>query len=73
MLGAFVLDFYKNRGALSGGDLGLILLGFVVAFVSALAVVRTLLNFVVRHGFAPFAWWRVLVGAFGLAALWALG
>src|SRR5205085_12353509 len=40
MLGAFVLDFYKNRGIFSGSDLGLILLGFVVSFVAALFVVR---------------------------------
>ena len=41
MLGAFVLDFYENRGVLSGGDIGIIAIGFVVSFVSALIVVRT--------------------------------
>jgi undecaprenyl-diphosphatase len=70
MLGAFALDFYKNRAALSGGDLGLIAIGFVVAFVAALFVVKTLIDFVGRHGFMPFAWWRVIVGVAGLAGLW---
>lgn len=73
MLGAFVLDFYENSAALSGGDIGLIAIGFVVSFVSALIVVRTFVAFVGRHGFAPFAWWRILVGAVGLVALWAWG
>jgi undecaprenyl-diphosphatase len=30
------------------------------------------LNYVTRHGFTFFAWWRVIVGAVGLVAL-ALG
>jgi undecaprenyl-diphosphatase len=69
MLGAFVLDFYKNRGVLSGADLGVILVGFVVSFVAALAVVRALLGFVARHGFMPFAWWRIAVGTVGLIVI----
>src|SRR5215207_3472661 len=62
MLGAFVLDFFENRGNLSFDDLGIVAIGFVVSFVCALFVVRTLVNFVARHGFTPFAWWRVIVG-----------
>jgi undecaprenyl-diphosphatase len=73
MLGAFVFDFYKNRAALTGDDMGLIAIGFVVAFVAALVVVRTFVDFVARHGFVPFAWWRVVVGVLGLAGLWAFG
>jgi undecaprenyl-diphosphatase len=43
-----------------------------VSFVSAWIVVKTFLDFVSRHGFALFAWWRVIVGALGLLGL-ALG
>jgi undecaprenyl-diphosphatase len=32
-------------------------------------VVKTLLGYVSRHGFALFAWWRIAVGALGLIAL----
>lgn len=73
MLGAFVLDFYENRGVLSGDDMGLIAIGFVVSFLSALIVVKTLIAFVGRYGFTPFAWWRILVGGVGLVAIWAFG
>ena len=73
MLGAFVLDFYENRAALAGGDIGIIAIGFVVSFVAALVVVKTLVGFVSRHGFAPFAWWRAVVGVAGLIGLWAWG
>jgi undecaprenyl-diphosphatase len=73
MLGAFVLDFYENRGVLSESDIGVIAIGFVVSFVAALIVVRTFVDFVGRHGFLPFAWWRVIVGVLGLAGLWLFG
>lgn len=69
MAGAFTYDLYKNRDALSVDDALIIVIGFVAAFVAALFVVRTLLNFVSRHGFAPFAWWRISVGTVGLVAL----
>ena len=69
MAGAFALDLYKNRAALSFDDGALIAVGFIAAFVSALLVVRSLLDFVGKRGFAPFAWWRIAVGAVGLAAL----
>lgn len=72
MLGAFVLDFYESRGSLSDDDLGIILIGFVVSFVAALFVVKTLVDFVSRHGFTPFAWWRVMVGTAGLLWFWVL-
>jgi len=73
MLGAFTLDLYKNRDALNFDDVSLIAVGFIAAFVSALLVVRSLLNFVSHRGFAPFAIWRIIVGTAGLIGLWLLG
>ena len=73
MAGAFTYDLYKNRDILSADDAALIVVGFLAAFVAALIVVRALLDFVSRHGFSPFAWWRILVGSLGLVALWLLG
>ena len=69
MVGAFVFDLFKNRDVLSAADLPIIAIGFVAAFVVALFVVRYLLDYVSRHGFALFAWWRLIVGVVGLAAL----
>lgn len=72
MLGAFVYDFYKNHSHLTGSQGMLVALGFVVSFVVAWIVVKSFLAYVTRHGFALFAWWRVVVGALGLVGL-ALG
>jgi undecaprenyl-diphosphatase len=72
MVGAFVYDFYKSRAEMTSDHLGLIAIGFVVSFVTALIVVKAFLGYVTRHGFVLFAWWRVIVGTLGLIAL-ALG
>ncbi len=71
MVGAFVLDFWESRDLLTGDVVTLIAIGFVVSFISGLFVVRTMLDFVTRHGFTPFAWWRIAVGVLGLGLLWS--
>jgi undecaprenyl-diphosphatase len=72
MVGAFAYDFYKSRAEMTTDHVGLIAIGFVVSFVTALIVVKAFLGYVTRHGFVLFAWWRVIVGTLGLVAL-ALG
>ena len=73
MTGAFGYDLYQSRNSIDL-DLGLnIAIGFAASFVVGALVVRYLLDFVSRHGFAPFAWWRIIVGGAGLIALWLLG
>ncbi|HWX61192.1 undecaprenyl-diphosphate phosphatase [Bradyrhizobium sp.] len=72
MVGAFAYDFYKSRAELTTDHLGLVAIGFVVSFITAVIVVKTFLDYVTRHGFQLFAWWRVIVGTLGLVAL-ALG
>ena len=69
MLGATVYDVYKNRGTLTFEAGELIAVGFIVAFVSALLVVRGLIRFLGRHGFAPFAYYRIALGVVMLAVL----
>lgn len=73
MIGAFAYDLYKSRDALSDAALVNIGIGFAAAFVSGAFVVRHLLDFVSRRGFAPFAYWRLAVGAVALAAVLTFG
>ncbi|QPC88552.1 undecaprenyl-diphosphate phosphatase [Mesorhizobium sp. NBSH29] len=73
MAGAFALDLFKNRDILSAADLPVIAVGFIAAFVVALIVVRSLLGYVSRHGFALFGWWRLIVGSLGLIGLLVWG
>ncbi|MEJ6784080.1 undecaprenyl-diphosphate phosphatase [Aminobacter sp. Piv2-1] len=73
MAGAFAYDLYKNRDVLSAADLPIIGIGFAAAFITALFVVRHLLDYVSRNGYALFGWWRLLVGGVGLIALMIWG
>ncbi len=63
IVGAAGLDLVKSRALLSGADLPLFLVGTLVAFVSALVVIRGFLRFVERHSFVGFAWYRLAFGA----------
>jgi undecaprenyl-diphosphatase len=72
MAGAFAFDLYKNHSEMSHSNIMLVAVGFVISFIFAWIVVKTFLDYVSRHGFAVFAWWRVIVGTIGLIAL-ALG
>lgn len=69
MIGASVYDLYKNWSVLSWDHGAVIALGFVVAFISAAVVVGAFVRFISRHGFAIFAWYRIVVGALALAFL----
>jgi undecaprenyl-diphosphatase len=69
MLGAFVLDAWESRDQLTASTLPLVAVGFVVSFVVALVVIRAMLAIVTRRGFAPFGWFRILVGGIGLLLL----
>jgi undecaprenyl-diphosphatase len=72
MVGAFAYDLYKSGADLSGDNKIIIAVGFATSFVFGWIVVKTFLDYVSRHGFGLFAWWRVIVGVLGLIGL-ALG
>ena len=69
LTGATALQLFKHRDELTSDGVGLIAIGFVVSFVVALAVVKAFLAVVTRHGFAPFAWYRIAAGTVALLAL----
>ena len=71
MAGAVAYDLYKNRDVLDWSAMGEIAIGFAAAFAVAILVVRWLLGYVSRRGYALFGWWRIIVGALALAALTA--
>lgn len=71
MAGAFAYDLYKNRDILDVSDMGDIAVGFAMAFISAIFIVRWLLDFVSRHGYALFGWWRIIVGSVAMVLLWS--
>ena len=70
MLGASTLELAKNHANLGATSVGDIAIGFVVAFLVAVLVIKWFIGIVSRHGFAPFAWYRLAAG--GAALVWLL-
>ncbi|MGZ8347845.1 MAG: undecaprenyl-diphosphate phosphatase [Allosphingosinicella sp.] len=70
MLAASSYDLLKSGAQLDQGAWGTIAVGFVVSFVVALVVIRWFIGIVSRMGFAPFAWYRIVVGS--IAVVWLL-
>ena len=62
IVGAAGLDLVKSRDLLSAADIPMFAVGTLVAFVSALAVIRGFLRFIERHSFTVFAWYRIAFG-----------
>ena len=75
MVGATTLELAKHHDEILAGahgvGFGAVAVGFVVSFVVAIVVVRGFVHYISRHGFAPFAWYRIVVGAAALAWLFA--
>ncbi|MDR1062842.1 MAG: undecaprenyl-diphosphate phosphatase [Azoarcus sp.] len=72
MLGATVLDVYKNWNVFKLGDLPVFAVGCIAAFVSAMWAVRFLLRFIASHTFVAFAYYRIVFGLV-VFATWYFG
>src|SRR5207247_5454091 len=71
MAAAFAHDLWDARHNLGAARVEEIAVGFVMAFIASALVVRPFLTYVRSHGFAPFAWYRIVAGVALLAAtLW---
>ena len=62
IFGATVFTLYKARDLLDSHDLGIIAVGSVTSFISAMFAVRALIRYVSRHDFKVFAWYRIVFG-----------
>lgn len=70
MFAATLYDLYKNLDLLRTDDIPHFAVGFIVAFVTALVVVKLFLSYVTRNNFTPFAWYRI---GFGVLVLLYFG
>jgi undecaprenyl-diphosphatase len=65
---ASLYSLLKALGQIDAGAAGALAVGFVAAFVTALAVIRVFLRYVQTHDFVPFAVYRIVFGV--LLLLW---
>jgi undecaprenyl-diphosphatase len=69
MAAAFGHDLLEVRQSLTSERAAEIGIGFIAAFIASVLVIRPFLAFIRRAGFAPFAWYRIVVGVVIVAAL----
>lgn len=63
MFGMSALKLMKFGFAFTGAELLVLLLGMAVAFLVSLAVIRFLMNYIRKHDFRAFGWYRITLGA----------
>ena len=68
---ATLYQLYKERALLNADDLGMWVVGFVAAFISAFFAVRALLRYISSHDFTAFAWYRIIFGGIILWTAWS--
>ncbi len=67
--GIKLLKFFLESGVMSGTEIGYLLIGAMVAFVVSLVAIKFLMNFVKKHDFKVFGWYRIALGALVIATL----
>ncbi|WP_040197285.1 undecaprenyl-diphosphate phosphatase [Candidatus Soleaferrea massiliensis] len=67
MFGASGLKILKHGLAFSGTEWLLLLIGMVVAFVVSIFAIKFLMNFIKKHDFKPFGYYRIVLGIIVLA------
>lgn len=72
LTGATVYQLFRDRENLVADDFGWIGLGALISFIVAYVVVKAFIAIVTRYGFAPFAWYRIVIGSAALVWLGAI-
>jgi len=70
MLGASLIKMGDIMDVATVADVPVFATGFIVAFISALVVIRGLLAYVSKNDFKPFAWYRIAIGIVLIAWYW---
>lgn len=64
-----ILGFIVEGATMTAPEIGYLIIGCVVAFAVSMLTVKLLMNFVRKHTFAPFGWYRIALGALVIGAL----
>lgn len=58
-----ILKFLLKGGSFTLNEIWALLLGMAVAFAVSMLTIKLLMNFVKKHDFKPFGWYRIVLGA----------
>ena len=69
MLSATLYEVYKTGFSFSSSEWGTISLGFIISFVVAIFVIKWFLEYIRKHTFKIFGWYRIILGCILIIAL----
>lgn len=72
MFGMSALKLLKFGFAFTGAELVTLLIGMAVAFLVSLAVIKFLMNYIRKHDFKVFGWYRIALGVLVLVYFLAI-
>ena len=72
MFAASVYKLYKNHNYITGENLGILILGNIIAFIVAMVAIKSFITYLATHGFKIFGYYRIVVGLI-ILILYALG
>ena len=67
MLGASLLKLVKFGLAFTGAEIIILLVGMVISFVVSMFVIKFLMNYIKKHDFKVFGYYRIILGIIVLA------
>ena len=62
MLGASLLKMVKFGFGFTGTELAILLVGMMTAFVVSILVIKFLMDYIKKHDFKVFGWYRIVLG-----------
>ncbi len=62
MFGASLLKIVKYDGGFTGSQLRILLIGMIVAFIVSVVVIKFLMDYIKKHDFKVFGWYRIILG-----------
>jgi undecaprenyl-diphosphatase len=57
-----MFNYYREGGSFGGDEVVLLIIGNIVAFAVAMLAIKSFINFLTRHGFRLFGYYRILLG-----------
>jgi len=62
MFAATVKDLYDNKDLLQGSNISTLVIGTLISFVVAMIAIKFFINYLTKHGFRLFGYYRIIVG-----------
>ena len=67
MFGVSFLKIVTYDGAVTGTDIAVLIVAMAVAYVVSMCAIKFLVDFVKKHNFKPFGWYRIVLGVLVIA------